>query len=367
MAKKIKILYFMNVDWGWIKQRPHFLAEKLAEENDVVIAYPFSWRRRRLSGNNGNNLKLIPLISFPWSRKFRIIYFFNHIIGKLTGFTLIKLFKPDIIWHSSPEIYNLHRFEGKFKLIYDCMDDIQEFDNTKKVKIDLLQFENNLIENSDFIFCSSEKIRDILIKRTNKNKFLVINNAFSKAINKFNKNNHLSVIKKKSYTMGYFGTISTWFDFNIILSVIKSYPAINILLVGPIDNLNIQVPNHRNIKYMGPVKHEELSMLSREIDVFIMPFKNNDLVKSVDPVKLYEYIYFNKPIISIKYDGLEKFSKFVDFYADENDILSIINKMINNKFKKRYSAIERENFLSSNTWDERVKEIMKILNQNSVN
>lgn len=366
MAKKIKILYFMNVDWGWIKQRPHFLAEKLAEGNDVIIAYPFSWRRRRLSGNDSNNLKLIPLFSIPWSRKFRIIYFFNQIIGKLTGLTLIIVFKPEIVWHSSPEIYNSYRFKSNYKLIYDCMDDIQEFDNTQRRKKDLLQFENNLIEDSDLIFCSSEKIRDILIKRTNKNKFFVINNAFNFSEIKYKFKNNLSAIENTTYNIGYFGTISTWFDFDTILLIVENYPKINIFLVGPIENLNINFPIHRNIKYIGQVKHEKLSILSQEIDAFIMPFKNNDLVKSVDPVKLYEYIYFNRPIISIKYDGLEKFSKFVDFYESENDILPIIHEMINRKFTNKYSAIERKNFLSLNTWDARVGEIMSILNKNII-
>ena len=45
----------------------------------------------------------------------------------------------------------------------------------------------------------------------------------------------------------------------------------------------------------------------------IMPFKLNELVKSVDPVKLYEYINYNKPIISIFYQEIKRYSQLCGF------------------------------------------------------
>ena len=32
------ILYLMHIPWGWIKQRPHFFAEKLAEDAVVDVS-----------------------------------------------------------------------------------------------------------------------------------------------------------------------------------------------------------------------------------------------------------------------------------------------------------------------------------------
>ena len=32
-----RILYFMHVDWNWIKQRPHFLAEGLSQHFKVDV------------------------------------------------------------------------------------------------------------------------------------------------------------------------------------------------------------------------------------------------------------------------------------------------------------------------------------------
>ena len=32
-----KMLYCMHIGWNWIKQRPHFIAEELANEYDLTV------------------------------------------------------------------------------------------------------------------------------------------------------------------------------------------------------------------------------------------------------------------------------------------------------------------------------------------
>ena len=46
----MKILYLMHVPWGWIKQRPHFFAEYLANDFavDVYFRKPTRIRKKHL-------------------------------------------------------------------------------------------------------------------------------------------------------------------------------------------------------------------------------------------------------------------------------------------------------------------------------
>ena len=97
-----------------------------------------------------------------------------------------------------------------------------------------------------------------------------------------------------------------------------------------------------------------------------MPFKLNELITSVDPVKLNEYINYNKPIISIYYDEIKRFSPFVSFYENKEDLNSLLESMIKNKFPKKYSDKQRIEFLESNTWDERIKTILQNFNNEKV-
>ena len=39
MNRRKKILYLMNIPWGWVKQRPHFIAEYLSKDFIVDVYY----------------------------------------------------------------------------------------------------------------------------------------------------------------------------------------------------------------------------------------------------------------------------------------------------------------------------------------
>ena len=54
----------------------------------------------------------------------------------------------------------------------------------------------------------------------------------------------------------------------------------------------------------------------------VMPFKLDDLVQAVNPVKLYEYVYSHKPAIAIHYAETEQFEQFVHLYRYYKDSTS---------------------------------------------
>ena len=61
-----KILYVMNVEWNWIKQRPHFIAEGLSKNHHVEVLYRYWYNRKGLTLNrNENSVKLSQFIVSP--------------------------------------------------------------------------------------------------------------------------------------------------------------------------------------------------------------------------------------------------------------------------------------------------------------
>lgn len=97
-----------------------------------------------------------------------------------------------------------------------------------------------------------------------------------------------------------------------------------------------------------------------------MPFKLNKIVESVDPVKLYEYINFDKNIITIKYNEIDRFKPFVYFYDNEVDYCKRIGQVLSDSSIK-YNQILRNKFLDKNSWKERVKRINELLENKDEN
>lgn len=153
--------------------------------------------------------------------------------------------------------------------------------------------------------------------------------------------------------------VSEWFDFEALSYTLKYIKNIEYHIIGPVD---IDLPKlSEKIKFYGPVNHDELYSYAKNFDCLIMPFKLSELIYSVDPVKLYEYVNFNKPILAVYYPEIKRFSPFVDFYSDKEELKIKIEDMIQEDFKKKYSNSERLEFLKNNTWNIRIKKIMQNL------
>ena len=170
----------MHVPWGWIKQRPHFIAEGLSKRVDVKIVTTRTFLQKNLLKNEAN-IELVELFRLPFER-FVLIHYFNRFLYRLQ---LKKYLKDiDIIWLTSPTFvpWIPNTYFQKKTIVYDCMDDFLEFPQIKQHKNKLQYYirnENFLVENATILISSASYLRFKLISRynINKDKIVVINNA----------------------------------------------------------------------------------------------------------------------------------------------------------------------------------------------
>lgn len=93
-----------------------------------------------------------------------------------------------------------------------------------------------------------------------------------------------------------------------------------------------------------------------------MPFVLNEIVKAVDPVKIYEYINFNKNVLIREYNEVERLKEYVYFYNNADEFINAIDLMQKNNALK-YSMKARIDFLAKNSWKNRVDRIVEVLSE----
>lgn len=350
----------MHIDWRWIKQRPHFIAEGLSDFYDVTVVHFCS--KRYLFGTsdaltvNKKNLDLLPAFRIPFYQN-NAVYVLNKAYMKIYFKMLLKKYDPDFIWITFPQLYDYIPSNTRCKIIYDCMDEATGFDFQDSFKSKILELEEKLVNDASIVFTSSNYLFKTLDKNYQCNdKLVLVRNAFDGKII-----DNKGIINKvqENFKIGYVGTISQLIDFEKIRITLDEIKNIEYHFIGPY--MLEKELKHDKIKFYGTINHGELYDYVKNFDCLIMPFKLNELVKSVDPVKLYEYINYNKPILSIYYDELDYFSQFIYFYSDTQELISLLKKMIKNQFVTKYSDDERVKFLEANSWDVRVSEIIKYL------
>lgn len=345
-----KILYYSLVDWDWIKQRPQFIALGLAERGfDVHALYLRQYRKKGLRKVPSEKVQLRPIYRIPPMRyRFSVINKINQWIVRYKIAKEIHIFQPDILWltHPSQLVDIPNAFRGR--IIYDCMDDYDVLGTQPSICEQVCRQEMELCHRADGIFTSSSVLFN-KIRRRNPDKadsvHLVRNGCEGRLYPRA-----YEAHGGKIYA-GYVGTIAEWFDFDLLLESLERIPDLEYFLIGPVMVQNS--PSHERIHYLGTVSHDSLFDVVKKMDCMVMPFRLNDIVLAVDPVKLYEYISWQKNIITVDYPEIERFGKFVWKYSDADEYcFALIEQGCLRQTS--YSEEEAACFLEKNTWKNRV-------------
>lgn len=363
LLKEEKIAYVMHVDWNWIKQRPHFLAEELSSQFSLDLFFIRNYKQNRAAINvypkKMNSITVIHKV--PFSAKNILLQSLEKSINRKNIKALYKE-QYDYLIVTSPIILqyiDLEKIKYK-KLIYDCMDDHISFTRNNKIRDQIYRQEQRILKIADIVTVSSSYLKEKVLSRVGRENVLILNNAIdkcficSKELINPAKNN-------EKYNILYFGTVSHWFDFDIILNILNIYHNIEITIIGPCE---VITPKHERIRYVPPISHEKLKDYIKYANAFIMPFKVNELVKAVDPVKLYEYIAYGKPTFVIEYGETRKFKDYVFLYRNLNELSSRIKEaMVKNNDSISQKKINE--FIKSNTWEYRVRLLIEYMKKDN--
>ncbi|RGC40419.1 glycosyltransferase [Faecalibacterium prausnitzii] len=355
-----KMLYCMHIGWNWIKQRPHFIAEELANEYDLTVISDYNYRVKRTSTKN-EKVKIVNFYKIPKIDTLKHLSEINIMLRKWFYSAYIRKIKPDCVYVMTPYAVKCIPNWYKGTLIYDCMDDMISFDDSSTQREKILRDESALIDRAEIVFVSSENLKEKLKNRyssSNNKKYVLVRNGYSGISPKLNEKTPRC--EKSRHILCYFGTIASWLNFEYIQKSLEDFDSIEYLLIGP-KQAGVQVPKHDRIKCIGPVAHDDLYENVKDVDALIMPFVLNDLIMSVDPVKLYEYINFRKNIICVEYPEVKRFSEFVYFYKDYESYANAIKEAIVSD-KIKFSIEKQNEFLELNTWKVRAKTIAKVIN-----
>lgn len=355
-----RILYISHVAWGWIKQRPQFIAEELGKDYEVDCYYAksnkfshanndFEEGTLKVKGFRFWPFERITILPINWTDKINLAIF-NYIRLDLESY--------DYIWITDPRHYFLVKNKIKRqKLIYDCMDDMLEFPYIKKYQnLHLYESkaEEQLLKDADVVLCSAEALKEKLIARYHVDReYHIVNNAISDAITTYKDNN----VDIPHHSLVYIGTISGWFDFDSVIEALNRFPQLHVQLYGPVRMQN--PPTHERLVFKGLVEHHEILGIMKSAMALIMPFQVNELIESVNPVKLYEYIYAGKPVCAVRYKETEKFSEFATLYTGKEQFVEFVDKCLNGKFHVNEDRMK--DFALNNTWKSRAKQVKQIL------
>lgn len=182
-------------------------------------------------------------------------------------------------------------------MVYHCVDEFTAFTGASP---EIGELEASLARRADLVIVSAERLRAAK-KRYNSNIHVIrhgVDHAhFAKALDP-KTSVHPEIADLPKPVLGFFGLIEDWVDLTLIRRLSSTFPEASIVLIGKVQTSLAAIAGAPNVYLMGRRPYEELPSFCKGFDVALMPFVDNELARSANPLKVKEYLAAGLPVVS---------------------------------------------------------------------
>jgi len=235
----------------------------------------------------------IPLHQRPLVRAFndRFVSFCIRRAAQTLGFC------DPLLWIFLPTVAGVAGRCGERLLLYYCVDDFAQFTGSDVAVINALDRE--LTCKSDVVFASAESLADrkrILNPNTHYIPHGVDVEHFRRAVDGMAVPADIADLRGPVIT--YWGWISDYFDQDAVADMATTHPEWNILLIGESTVDLSWLRSFANVRILGTRPYETLPGYAARSDVLLILRKVTALTRSMNPLKLREYLATGRPVVS---------------------------------------------------------------------
>jgi len=250
------------------------------------------------------------------------------------------------------KIFNKKRFPCE-KTIFEAVDNWLEHPNFAKAKYQE-RLEKNYIdiaECADHVFTVSDDLRGLFESREN---VKWVPNGVDFDHWQVKEGKELKDFKDiKKPIVGYHGILQERLDQDLLSYLANNNPDIDFVLIGwkwgRTDFSKIE--NYANVHFLGQKNYEELPQYINKFSVAIIPHKIDQFTKSMNPLKIYEYLAAGKQVVSTPVAGLELFENDIKVGNTKQEF----NQHVLDLLKKNKSNKEGQNKIAQDhTWQKRL-------------
>jgi glycosyltransferase involved in cell wall biosynthesis len=264
-----------------------------------------------------------------------------------------------IYWVSVPSAISMIDKQPGDIIIYYCGDDFLALDGVDHTMIAPL--EQTLIEQADIIFVASE----YLIHKMPSDKTFVLSHGvdfelFSRAIAP------AEALASDAKTIGFYGSISNWLDLEVLETLVSQRPGYQLMLVGECKISIDSLLAYPNVTHIDKVQHNELPKYSQNWDVSILPFINNRQIQSCDPLKLKEYLAAGTPVVSTRFNAVEKYQDIVQIADDPAEFICKIDQVLKFSQQQKMTLAQRSRkSVVEHSWGQKAQDALTHLSKHS--
>lgn len=274
------------------------------------------------------------------------------------------VYSTDTVPYSRIEEY----LKKDFRIIYEYVDDINgDLISKKKIESILKRHELLLVDARVLTVATADKLYENVRLKVPASNVVKISNGAQCA--KFTPGTRtddrefLNWIREDTVKAGYYGALANWVDYNL-LKRLADEKNVQIILIGVEHDDSLAksgILEYENVRYFGKKAYESLAGYVEFFDVCMIPFVINEITKATSPVKLFEYMAMEKPVVSTALPECIKYDPVCIAHSQDEFIKAVFECRTVREDQERKERLSRCAW--ENDWSAKAEELKRCLSQ----
>lgn len=161
--------------------------------------------------------------------------------------------------------------------------------------------------------------------------------------------------------IGFYGTLQSWVDLPLLAHVARARPRWSIVLVGQQLGDLSAVRGIPNIHLLGQRRHDELPAYCKGFDVGLIPYRIDERMEFVNPLKLREYLSAGLPVVSTPVPEVMRYAHAAHVAHTPDELVGAIERALGEGGPEARRA--RSAAMTSETWAARVADVTRAIDR----
>jgi glycosyltransferase involved in cell wall biosynthesis len=172
------------------------------------------------------------------------------------------------------------------------------------------------------------------------------------------------IAKLRRPIIGYSGHISLRLDLPLLAEITRRRPEWSLVLVGSVweEGCQEELDALRalpNIHFLGQKTPEQVPHYIYAFDVGLIPYRQGEEARNINPIKLYEYLAAGRPVVTIDIPALDGFRHVVRIADSVATFVAQVEAALHEDDPDLKE--ERRRLAAENTWEQRVEKISALI------
>ena len=286
----------------------------------------------------------------------------RHVLGATIRWLRRKLnISTFQLWTFLPNVADYIGSFGESLTVYYCVDEWSMFSYIDRQRMEAA--ERQLLERVDCVFAVTHALAD-LKRQVNPNSHVsphgVDHALFSQALSATTAvPSDIAGLPRP--VIGFYGTLQDWVDLGLVAHLALSHPNWSIVLLGQVMVDVKPVAQLPNVHLPGRRDHHELPAYCKGFDVGIIPYRIDERMPFVNPVKLREYLSAGLPVVSTAVPEVCRYQQWCSIADDHAAFGLAVEQALAEDSPERRQ--ERSRSMESETWRERVAQVARLVDE----